>query len=256
LQGYRVINRKLFGEKGVTTMIRALLLLLAMTTSPLLQAADLPPAFKVQYAVKKGPLVMGHSVRELEYASDGGLVFRSASDTSGLADLLLSEHIQEISYLQKNAQRIRPYRYEYLREGRRNRRISQQFDWQEGSVTSKVDGKIYDYPVPPLTFDANGYQVNLMVDLASGVRDIDYSIAGSKRLRTYDIRHIGDEQIQTVLGKLDTVVIRHKASQTTTLWCAKDLHFLPVKIEHQENGGTFTAYLESVTGLGVDSAGD
>ena len=33
------------------------------------------------------------------------------------------------------------------------------------------------------------------------------------------------------------------------MWCAYDLHFLPVKIQHEEDGNTFTAYLESVEGL-------
>ena len=65
-------------------------------------------------------------------------------------------------------------------------------------------------------------------------------------MRVYDIEHLRDERIDTVLGGLDTVVIRRSAKQTTTMWCASDLHFLPVKIQHEEKGGVFTAYLQSV----------
>jgi len=230
-------------------MNRYLILLLTLLGALQLQAGELPPAFKAQYVVKKGPIELGQSSRELRYTEDGQLVFHATSDTTGMADLLLSEHIQETSYLKQGEQGVLPVKYEYQRKGKHARKMSQQFDWQQDSVTSRDGDRVFQYSIPPVTFDPSGYQVNLMIDLAAGDRDLEYHVAGRKKLRTYDIRHIRNERLQTVLGPLNTVVIQRDAEQITTMWCASDLHFLPVKIEHEEKGMTFTATLKAVTGL-------
>jgi hypothetical protein len=230
-------------------MWRNVLLLVASLLVLNVQAAGLPPAFKAHYVVKKGPFTLGHSMRELSYGENGELVFTSSSDSSGLVGLLFSEQIRETSRLKEDGERLEPLEYQYRRNGRRDRTIAQQFDWKTGSVTSKVNDAVYTFAIPRDALDQSGYQVNLMVDLAKGDRDIKYHVARRDEMRTYDIEHLRDERLDTVLGKLDTVVIQRKANQTTTMWCANELHFLPVKIEHEEKGGVFTAYLESVEGL-------
>ncbi|MGB5261680.1 MAG: DUF3108 domain-containing protein [Gammaproteobacteria bacterium] len=230
-------------------MWRNALLLVASLCVMNVQAAGLPPAFKANYVVKKGPFALGHSTRELRYGENRELVFVSSSDASGLVSLLFSEQIRETSRLKQDGERVMPLAYEYQRKGRRDRIISQQFDWKAGSVTSQINDAVYTYALHPDALDQSGYLVNLMIDLAKGARDISYNVARRGEMRTYDIEHLRDERLDTVLGELDTVVIQRKAKQTTTMWCAYDLHFLPVKIQHEEKGGVFTAYLESVEGL-------
>lgn len=229
-------------------LTRLLTLLLVVAGMAPLYAAGPPPAFRAEYTVKKGPLVLGQSVRELQPGGDGQFVFTASSDTTGLANALLNEHIRETSRLQWDGQHLLPLTYEYRRDGKRTRRVVQTYDWQQPGVTSQLDERVYQYPVPAQTYDPSGYQVSLMIDLTAGRRDMDYSIATSKRLRNWDIRHVGDEPVDTPLGRLDTVVIQRKTDQVTTLWCAPALQYLPVKIEHEEDGMTFTAYLESVSG--------
>lgn len=230
-------------------MWRNFALLLTALFALQVQASDLPPAFKAHYEVKKGPFKLGHSVRELRYGENGELIFYSASESTGFVSLLFSENISETSRLKQDGERIVPLEYQYRRDGRRNRTISQRFDWQTGNVTSQVNDAVYEFALPGDALDQSGYQVNLMMDLARGDRDISYHVARRDEMRVYDIKHLGDERLDTVLGELDTVVIRRTAKQTTTMWCAYDLNFLPVKIQHEEKGGVFTAYLTSVEGL-------
>jgi hypothetical protein len=146
---------------------------------------------------------------------------------------------------------VQPLEYLYQRDGRKNSTFSQQFDWEEGYVTSRVNEKVYRFKLDPGAIDQSAYQISLMIDLAKGERVFHYHVAGKSGMRTYDISHVGDETINTVYGDLDTVVIQRKDKQITTMWCADDLHFLPVKIQHEEKGMVFTAYLESVEGLAV-----
>jgi len=232
-------------------MYRFLILVFSVLLSLNGQTAGLPPAFKAHYEVKKGPLTLGRATHELKYGPGGELVYVSSSDTTGLADLLVSDHIIETTRLRQDGEHLLPLEYHYNRSGKRSRTMSQQFDWAQGKVISQVDGTVLEHPLPDDTLDQSAYQVSLMIDLAKGDREFIYNVVGRKGLHTYDIEHIGDERIDTIYGKLNTVVIQRKEKQTTTMWCAYDLHFLPVKIQHEENGGVFTAYLKSVEGLNI-----
>jgi hypothetical protein len=230
-------------------MIRTLLVSVFLLYGLNLQAGELPPAFKAQYVVRKGPLELGRATHELRYGDNGELVFLSRSDTTGLADLLVSDHIRETTRLKHNADHLLPLEYHYQRKGKRSRTISQRFDWTKNTVSSDIDRQHYDIPLVPGTMDQSAYQVSLMTDLAAGERDFNYHVVGKNDISTWAIKHVGDEVVDTVLGKLDTVVIQRNDRQITTMWCAPRLHFLPVKIQHEENGGVFTAYLDSVEGL-------
>lgn len=230
-------------------MLRYLLVIFSALLVLNVQADNLPPAFKAHYVVKKGPLTLGTAMRELRYGPDGELVFYTGSDSTGLAELLYSNHVRETTRLKQDGAHMVPLEYHYQRSGKRDRTIKQLFDWQQGSVTSHVDAAVYEYELPHSTIDLNAYQISLMVDLARGIREFSYPVAGKKAMRTYDIKYVGDERLNTVLGELNTVVMQRKTKRTTTMWCAPDLHFLPVKIQHEEKGSTFTAYLESVEGL-------
>lgn len=232
-------------------MTRFLMLVLSVLFTLSVQAAGLPPAFKAHYLVKKGPIELGRATHELKYVPGGELVYESGSDTTGLADLLFSDHIRETTRLKQDGANLLPLEYRYNRSGKRKRTMSQEFDWTLGKVISRVDDTVTEYPLPPHTLDPSGYQVSLMLDLAKGERKFTYPISGKNDIRSYDIEHIGDEHIDTVLGKLNTVVIQRNDKRITTMWCAYDLHFLPVKIQHEEKGGVFTAYLESVEGLAM-----
>ncbi len=230
-------------------MMRYCLLLAAALCVMNVPAADLPPAFRADYIIKKGPFELGRSSRELSYGDNGELVFRTDSQSAGLVSLFYSEQISETTRMQQLDGRVVPIEYRYQRDGKRKRTISQQFDWAKSNVTSQVDSTVYEFALDEHALDQNGYQVNLMIDLAKGLRDISYPVARKNKMRRYEISHIGNERIETVLGAIDTVVIQRKEDKITTMWCAPDLYFLPVKIQHEEDGSVFTAYLHSLAGM-------
>lgn len=231
-------------------MRNLLIMMILLLASGQLSATELPPPFTAHYVVKKGPLQLGVSMRRFEVGEDGTLVYRSSSDTTGLAEMLFSNHEKETTTLQLVDGHALPVQYDYRRSGKRSRTLQQTFDWEKATVASRLDQVLTEYEIDRPTYDLNAYQLNLMVALARGEREFVFNIAGKHGPRTYDIRHVGDEAVRTDLGTLDTVVVQRKSNQTTTLWCAEKLNFLPVRIEHIENGTTFTAYLQSVDGLG------
>lgn len=230
-------------------MMRYCLLIVAALLVVNAQADDLPPAFRAEYIIKKGPFELGRSSRELSYGDNGELVFRADSKSTGLVSLFYTEKIAEVTRMKQVDGRVVPVEYQYRRDGRRKRTITQQFDWANGHVTSQVNDTVYEFALEEHALDQSGYQVNLMIDLAKGLRDISYPVARKNKMRVYEISYIGNEQIETALGTVDTVVIQRKEGKVTTMWCAPDLYYLPVKIQHEEDGSVFTAYLHTLAGM-------
>jgi hypothetical protein len=91
-----------------------------------------------------------------------------------------------------------------------------------------------------------------MQDLASGVRETRYAVADGGKVKTYLLRVIGHERIETVLGDLDTVVVERRREghgRVTLVWCAPTLRYLPVRVEQREEDGVAHLNLSSLEGI-------
>jgi hypothetical protein len=63
---------------------------------------------------------------------------------------------------------------------------------------------------------------------------------------------VDQERVETVVGALDTTVVerrREGEERLTRIWCAPALGYLPVQVEHREDGETLRLTLERVEGL-------
>lgn len=70
-------------------------------------------------------------------------------------------------------------------------------------------------------------------------KEFSYSIADGGRLKQYIFTIIAEEKLQTPLGVLNTIKLEHHRSHQDgimIIWCAEDLAYLPVKIQHQQLG--------------------
>jgi hypothetical protein len=92
----------------------------------------------------------------------------------------------------------------------------------------------------------------MMNDLHQGKKgELNYSIADGGKLKDYKILIIGEETIETELGEFTTTkVVRTRGTRTTTMWCAKKLGYLPVRItQKKEGGGEHTANIFKIEGF-------
>ncbi|MDH5259690.1 MAG: DUF3108 domain-containing protein [Gammaproteobacteria bacterium] len=212
-------------------------------------AIGLPPSFTANYEIKKGFLKIGDATRSLKTETNGNYIYTSDSKTTGFIASLFNEHILQSTKFTFENNLIKPQKYFYSRNrGKKN--VTQTYDWQKKMVHSQRDNKLFEYSIPDKVQDQSIYQLSLMLDLAEGKRNFTYHIAENVRLVDYQVRHIGSKRIETEVGKLNTVIMQVSNSKiTTTIWCAQALNYLPVKIEHEEGGTTFTAYIKTVSGL-------
>ena len=105
--------------------------------------------------------------------------------------------------------------------------------------------------ISPTTQDKLLYQLTMMLDLKAGRKKLQYEIADGGTLKDYEFNVIGEEEIDTPMGKLHTVKLeRVNDVRHTTIWCAESLEYLPVRIEQVEKDNASLAMLiHEVTGL-------
>jgi len=144
-----------------------------------------------------------------------------------------------------------PRRYEYHRSGLgKPRDAVLDFDWARLRVVNNVQAKPWSMTIPELTLDKLSYQLQLRSDLLNGKQSLQYDIADGGRLKTYLFEMVGEEMLQTRLGKLATVKIKKIRStgkkRTTYIWMAKNWDYLLVKLQQTENNGkTYAIHLLS-----------
>ncbi|MEW5757780.1 MAG: DUF3108 domain-containing protein [Pseudomonadota bacterium] len=235
-------------------MIYWMLLCLA-TAHAALAGEPAIPDFAATYQLQRGSLTLGETVRSLKAEGDGGAyAFESEIHSTGFAAIFLKDKVIERSMFKLQDQRVIPLEYLYDRRGgKKERQTHQKFDWENRQVTDLQDPQAAAVAVPEATLDKHVYQIQVMLDLAAGKRDLEYAILDRAKVKTYRVEIIGEETLDTKLGKLDTVIVqRKKDGVATTLWCAKELYFLPVQIAQVEkDGSSYKARIKALTGMTV-----
>ena len=93
-----------------------------------------------------------------------------------------------------------------------------------------------------------------MQQLKQGQRQFQYQVIDKDKLNIYQPQWLGNEVVKTGLGELDTLKYQRVSTnkgRRTTLWCAPSLHYLPVRVDHQEHEGdsVLSMVLQAVEGL-------
>lgn len=212
-----------------------------------------PERFQAVYRVEYGGVTVGKTFWNLSPVGDDRYLFESLSTASGFWSFLFSGERLERSLWTWNGDRIRPLEYRYQRTDRAGREVLIHFNWEQNTALNTQKGRTWALDVEPGTLDKLVYLLALMQDLQQGRSEVEYTIADGGRLKTYKILNLGSERLQTPMGELDTVKLRRHVTsgkRRTTVWCAPNLSYLPVKVEHVEkNGDTGVMLIESVKGL-------
>lgn len=214
-------------------------------------AADLPGEFSATYDVKKSGITIGETQRTLHREGDA-YVFESITRPVGIAKLFTSGQVVERSHWDYFQGQPRPLQYTLFNSGgKEDRSVQLDFDWEKNQVINTVDDQPWTMPLEHDTSDKLLYQLRIMQDLPTTASTLRYPVADGGKLKYYDIEILGQERIKTALGNFDTVRLRYiKGSRKTTLWCASELAYLPVRIEQRKDDDSpVIAVLTSVRGL-------
>ena len=235
--------------------LMTLALILSWGASLNVRAADAAfPSFSADYVLKRNGITLGNATRSLRPASDGRYIFESLTYATGVIAWFVKDRIEERSTWALNGGQVRPLEYVYDRHGgKKTRRVKLAFDWERMIVTNTIDGDPWRMDIPADAQDKLLYQLAIMQDLKNGRDNLQYNIADGGRLKNYEFEILGEETLNTPLGKFNTIKIeRLDDKRDTTVWCAPALNYLPVRLEQQESDGSrLSMDILSVKGLPV-----
>lgn len=213
-------------------------------------ASPWPEEFTAWYKTSKS-IGSGETVVSIKPGEKNRYVYKSVTKASALMGMVNVE-INEKSVWEYIDGKIRPLTYSYKRSNSKKRDAELTFDWKNKIVTNDIDSKPWKMSIKPDTLDKLVYQLAMMNDLHQGKKgELNYSIADGGKLKDFKILIIGEETIETELGKFTTTkVVRTRGTRTTTMWCAKKLGYLPVRItQKKEGGGEHTANIFKIEGF-------
>lgn len=148
---------------------------------------------------------------------------------------------------QADKQAMRPLHYTYKRTGLgKNRSADLKFDWKDKSVINNVNNSRWQMNIVENVQDKLSYQAQLAQELRAGKKSFTYQIADGGELKEYTFKVLGEEILDTPLGKVKTLKVERSRSnnkRVTYAWVAPDWDYLLVRLQQQEGGKDNTIYI-------------
>jgi hypothetical protein len=194
-------------------------------------------------------LRLGTNEVALTVEENGDYRYESHTWPSGWISWLLKEDLRELSRGIMDGEGIRPLFYRYMRSGRRSTRTAElTFDWKTSTVVNNVDDSRWEMTIPAGTLDKLSTQLGIMLELQNGATEKTFAVADGGKLKQYAFKAIGTETVELPAGNFETVKLHRVGDSTqklTTIWCAPELHYLPVRIlQHNEDQSEYRRDLE------------
>ncbi len=229
-----------------------------LIATPLLYASDEVsiPFFTAHYELLRNDgMKLGEVKRKTTIEKNGAMTFESYSKTTGLAALFIKDKITERTTFTLNGNTIQPLNYLYDRSGgKRSRNARLNFDWTTKSVTNAINNEAWKMKIAAGTQDKLSYQLQLMLDLQAGLTTFEYPVADGGTLKQYRFTLLGEETLKTPMGEIETVQLKREraadSKRKTTIWFARSLYYLPVKIKQGKSDDEFvTLVIRKIEGL-------
>lgn len=209
------------------------LLSLAGSLLPLAAMAAPLPDFEASYTLEQHNLRIGTARIALHTDAQGQYLYEFHSWPNRWIAWFSDNELHESSRGKLDASGTRPEQYHYQRSGGSERTASLSFDWQSMTVTNDVAGSHWEMDIPPGTLDKLATQLDMMIALGQGKRDVTYTVADGGTLKEYRYRVVGTETLDLPAGSFETFKVaklRKDIEQQTLIWFAPALHYLPVRI--------------------------
>jgi hypothetical protein len=217
----------------------------------------LPPEFTAEYHLEMYQTSLARATYGLRHTDDG-LYMTQSTQPTGLVALFRKDRIDVRSDMSLHNGRLGLDHYSYTHSGsKENKNISltveRRLD-EKGSPMLHVKGVDGGVPVDINTdrefWDPLSIQIPLMMQADNFGAPHEISAFMSGEVRSYLFSHPGDEQVELDGKVYDCVKIigaETSRDRKMIVWLARDLHYLPVKIQQWKDGEvSSTVLLDSV----------
>jgi len=197
--------------------------------------------YKVKISVLSGQLNT-----ELRRTANG-YVANHVIRPTGLSKIITRGTMDVTSEFDSQPDGIKPVRYQAVDTIRDEPDVDLRFDWSTNQAIGTVGDKNVQLQLDGMAYDSVSIQYELMHDLLTGNPSEQYVLFDVDKMRIANVSLVGEKEVVTKAGKFIAVGVQHQkdgSSRTTTLWCVKELDYLPVIIEqHREGKLNFRAKL-------------
>ena len=208
--------------------------------------ASLPKPFQANYSVAKGSLTLGYLHASLKY-SGNKYSYHKYTKATGLAALLTGIKITENTDGQINGQHINPKNYFYNQAKHSKSKIDKA-TFTDTNAIGSYKNKPYNIKITRGTQDRASLELILARDLSLNKKRLSYTVVGRGEKSQYNFQKLGSEIVKTPAGTFHTIkvkVLRKGNKRQTIFWMAKEIDYLPVKINHIEKGDVITSVIQS-----------
>ena len=221
-------------------------LLLIFTHITFAQPTALPDAFKANYSVARGGLTLGNLHASLSY-SGNKYQYQKYTKATGVAALLTGIKITENTRGKLSGLHVMPENYLFNQSRRSKSRIDK-VNISGRKAVGSYKNQPYNLTIPLGTQDRASLELVLARDIAQNKARLSYNVIERGKVKQYNFRKMGNEQIKTPAGTFNTIkvqVVRENKKRETVFWLAKNLDFLPVKVRHVEKGDVITTVIKN-----------
>ena len=209
----------------------------------------LPQDFISHYKLYRDDTKVGEMTRIFRHHNNGYSLV-SESRTTGLISVFYKDNMMEKTTWTMQGQKFIPLEYEYHRDRKKKKRsVKINFDHDKGLIKTDVNGSSWEMPIKGEVFDKLLYQLAIMAKLNHQERIEAFTVADGGKTKIYSFTNLGNEVIETPLGKLHATKLSRQKSgknEKLTLWFAKEYGYLPVKVESiSEDDVRITALIDS-----------
>ncbi len=209
-------------------------------------AFALPAAFNASYSVSKSGLTLGEMKTSLVYSGDT-YKYHKTSTATGLASWLSGDKISENAGGKFKGNYLQSISYIYHHTSKRKNRKDQLKFLTPREVKGIYKDEAYSLQVPNGTIDRATLELALARDLAAQKKSLNYTVVERGHHKEYHLHRQGTEKL-TISGKeYDTeklIVVRKGSTRKTVFWLAKELDYMPIKIDHFEKGDAIVTKLK------------
>ncbi|HET9863262.1 MAG TPA: DUF3108 domain-containing protein [Steroidobacteraceae bacterium] len=208
---------------------------------------DLKP-FRASYGAEWKGISAASSTLELRRAGPDTYVYESINKPRGLFRMALPDSLSQASTFKLVDGEVVPVEFHGADE--KERPVDLRFDWSSKRVTGRAKGHAVDLALEDGAQDPMSLQIASLRKLAGGDLQDRVWLVDSDKLKEYELRREGTAEIDTALGRLETVIYVSKnvrSDRLTRTWVAPALGYLPVKAERVRGKKVeFTLRIESV----------
>lgn len=203
----------------------------------------------IRFAIVKESLDLqvGRAEHRWTFAEDGRYRLQGITETTGLAALFKSVRLEVVSEGRMAPGGLQPDRFRTTKNGR-DANENADFDWAAQVVTLSRDGSVRDIARGTQDLLSLNYQLAYLGRLAEGST---IGVVTGKKYERYVLDSLGEEDIETPVGRFRTLHLRAMTDNTTEIWIALDRQRLPVKIRFTDKKGE--SFVQVVTEIGTEA---